>query len=295
MRAPILACILATFAATGCAAATQREAPSVAALLRELDAELPDRRLEAARALARKGPEVVPALVHALSHKSWRVRRSAADALAGLRAEAKPAVGALVKALSDDEPWVRAGAAAALGRIGPDAKEAAAALADAAGDRDLWVRKCALEALARGRGADDDAVLLRAAVAAMAFPDTGWAAKRFALAILRRHGKQHTAAVPALLATLEQGPEGMWDGTLGVVELLTGMGAGAKALPVLTKRLDAPNRTVRRRAIESLGIVGKAAAPAAPALRAIADKDGDKRTREAAAEALRRIEGIKKP
>jgi len=220
--------LLGAFLSSSCACAPPStgglEGKSEKELLRAFGAELPDERLAAAKALAAKGPEVVPRLIQALGDRDWRVRRSATDALAALKADAKPAVAALTKALKDKDAWVRAGAAVALGRIGPEAKEGAPALAEAAVDGDLWVRKCALESLGRGGVTEDKELLLRAAVSAMAIRECGWAAKRFAMDILNRHGKDHKPAIPALLRVLEAPPEGMWDGTPRVVELLAGMG-----------------------------------------------------------------------
>lgn len=295
-RTTIAACVaLLAAGACGRPAASQGggEARSLKQLLREFAAELPDERLEAARAVAKKGPGVVPKLVALLGDHDWRVRRSAADALAELGPDAAPAVPALAKALEDKEAWVRAGAAVALGRIGEAAKPAAPALADAAVDRDMWVRKCALEALARGKVTDDNAILLKAATGAMAIRESGWAVKRFALAILTRHGRDYRPAVPALLSVLEHPPEGMWDGTEAVVELLGGMGAGERAVPYLIKMLDPKRRTVPARAARALGKLGKVARPAIPALRTVARQGMDRGAREAANAAIEQIEGKK--
>jgi len=280
----------------GCAAppAEGLEGKSEKELLRAFGAELPDERLAAAKAMAKKGPEVVPKLIEALKHKDWRVRRSATDALADLKAGAKPAMPALTEALKDKDAWVRAGAAVALGSIGADAKVAAPALAEAAVDGDLWVRKCALESLARGNVTDDKELLLKAAVGAMAIRESGWAAKRFAMDILNRHGKDYKPAIPALLRVLEAPPEGMWDGTPRVVELLAGMGAAGKAVPYLIELLKPERRTVPRKAAEALGKLGGPAAPALPALRTLAEKAVDKGAREAAKKAIEQIEAAMK-
>jgi len=290
--------LLGAFLSSSCACAPPptggMEGKSEKELLRAFGAELPGKRVEAARAMAKKGPEVVPKLIEALKHSDWRVRRSATDTLAALKADAKPAVAALIGALEDKDPWVRAGAAVALGAIGTDAKEAAPALAEAAVDDDLWVRKHALESLARGKITEDKELLLKAAVGAMAVRESGWAAKRFAMDILNRHGKDHRPAIPALLRVLEAPPEGMWDGTPRVVEFLAGMGAADKAVPPLIELLKPERRTVPRKAAEALGKLGKPAAPALPALRTLAEKAVDKGAREAAKKAIEQIEAAMK-
>ena len=279
---PLLA-VLASGAAAGERSATE--------LLRAFRAELPGERLEAAREMAKKGPEAVPKLIEALRHSDWRVRRSATDALAELKADAKPALSALIKALKDEDTWVRAGAAVALGRIGQEAKDAAPALAEAAADGDLWVRKCAMETLARGKVTTDKALLLRAALSVMAVRESGWAAKRFAMGVLTRHGKGHKPAIPVLLRILEDPPEGMWDGTPGVVELLASMGAADKAVPHLIRLLKPERRTVPRKAADALAKLGEAARPAIPALKILAEKSIDRGARDAAKKVLEKLEG----
>jgi HEAT repeat protein len=286
----LLGALLSGSGASAPPSAGGMEGKSEKELLEAFGAELPDKRLEAARAIAKIGPEVVPKLSEALEHKDWRVRRSATDALAELRADAKPAVPALARALKDRDAWVRAGAAVALGRIGPEAGEAAPALAEAAVDDDMWVRKYALESLARGKVTDDEKLLLRAAVGAIAIRESGWAAKRFAMGILSSHGKDYKPAIPALVRVLEAPPEGMWDGTPRVVELLDGMGAADKAVPHLIKLLDPKRRHIPRRAADSLAKLGKAAAPALPALRTLAKEAVDKGSGEAARKAIEQIE-----
>jgi HEAT repeat protein len=294
MRQLFLVCILCVLAA-GCGpSAAEAEAPrSTDDLLAAFGADLPGERLAAAKELAEKGPDVVPKLIKALKDKDWRVRRSATDALAALKAEAKPAVQALITAVSDKDPWVRAGAADALCAIGPDAAAAVPALVKAAGDEDMWVRRSAMEALARGKVTEDTVVLLQAALKVMAAPDTGWAAKRFAMGVLQRDGKQYRPAIPVYVAILENPPEGMWDGTPAVVDLLAGMGAADKAVQPLIKMLDPKRRHIPRKAAEALGKLGAVAKPAIPALKNLAEKAVDKGSKEAALKAIELIEGKK--
>ena len=64
----------------------------------------------------------MPALLEALKDSDAGVRRSAAEALDGMRRKAKSAVPALVQALKDSDVGVRRSAAYALVAIGPDAK-----------------------------------------------------------------------------------------------------------------------------------------------------------------------------
>jgi len=296
MKGFVLAAALGVLASGGCARSLdQRSAGddrSVEELMRELGGEIPDHRLEAARALGRKGPEVVPRLIKALKDKDWKVRRGASDALAGLKADAKPAVPALIEALKDKEPWVRDGAATALGKIGPEAEAAARPLVEVLKDRELWLRESAIVALQAVT--KDKELLLQGAINAVMFPDTGWSVRRHAVGVLHRHGKHHKPAIPALIYVLENPGEGMWQSIQRVAQLLAELGAGDKAVPILVRMLKSDHQGTRRKAAEALGKLGKEAAPAIAALRDLAQKSKDKRIRAAAKQALEQIEG-KKP
>jgi HEAT repeat protein len=259
----------------------------VAELVRALAGEIPHDRQEAAQALGAKGAEALPAIRKALKDKDWRVRRGATDALAQIGADAKSEMPALVEALKDKDAWVRDGAAVALGKIGRDAKDAAKALAKAATDESVWVRESAMGAL-RSVTTDKD-ILLPAATAAVKIRESGWAAKRHAFAVLWQHGKQYKPAIPALLAMLEDRPEGMWDSTQRAVELLIGMDAGDKAVPALIEMLKTKFRGRPSLAARLLGKLGAAARPAIPALKAAAKKHPYERVRAAAKEALEQI------
>ncbi|NQT87553.1 HEAT repeat domain-containing protein [bacterium] len=294
MRQMILVSALCVLA-VGCtpSVAADKAPRSTEQLLAAFGDALPGVRLAAAKELAGQGAAVAPKLLVALKDKDWRVRRSATDALAELKADAKPAVPALMGALTDENLWVRAGAADALGKIGEDATAAIPALVKAAGDQDVWVRRSAMEALARGGITKDKAVLLKAALNVMAAPDTGWAAKRFAMGVLQRDGKQYKDAIPVYVKILDNPPEGMWDGTPAVVELLTGMGAADKAVAPLIKMLDPTRRHIPRKAADALAKLGPVAKPAIPALKVLAEKAIDKGAKEAALKAIEKIEASK--
>jgi len=163
----------------------------------------------------------------------------------------------------------------------------------AAGDQDVWVRRSAMEALARGGITKDKEILLKAALNVMAAPDTGWAAKRFAMGVLQRDGKQYKEAIPVYVKILDNPPEGMWDGTPAVVELLTGMGAADKAVAPLIKMLDPTRRHIPRKAADALAKLGPVAKPAIPALKVLAEKAIDKGAKEAALKAIEKIEASK--
>src|SRR5436309_7695832 len=74
------------------------------------------------------GAADIAELTQKLKDKDTDARRAAAQALAEMGAEAKPAVAALTAALKDSDLFVRRFSAQALGQIGADAKDAVPAL-----------------------------------------------------------------------------------------------------------------------------------------------------------------------
>ena len=128
--------VLAGLASAAVAAADD----SVAGLIKQLQDDKLEVRLQAADALANLGPdakEAIPALTAALKgDKEAKVRAYAAFALKKMGAEAKEAVPALTDALKDKDEEVRSVAADALGQLGADAKSAVPALAEALKDPD---------------------------------------------------------------------------------------------------------------------------------------------------------------
>ena len=85
----------------------------------------------------------IDGLINALSHRDYRIRKKAAEALGEMRA--KEAVDALIKTLKDENSEVRKAAAYALGRIGDE--RAVKPLVEALRDESLDVRIEAAKAL----------------------------------------------------------------------------------------------------------------------------------------------------
>jgi HEAT repeat protein len=156
---------------------------------------------EAINALAKIGPAAVPALTDALLHSAAAsVRRTAAHALGGMRAEAKESVSALITALGDDE--ANSDAADALGMIGPDAQEAIPALVGALKQEDRDFRMKAVYALG-GIGS----AAVPALIGALAHADGG--VRQGAADALRRIGPSANASLPALIKALKDKLEGV--------------------------------------------------------------------------------------
>ncbi|NEU72804.1 NACHT domain-containing protein [Hassallia byssoidea VB512170] len=111
-----------------------------------------DVRKGAAEALAKieLHQDAVPNLRKALKDTSWQVRRSAAEALGNIGAEASSAVPDLIAALKKDRNYtMRRSAAEALGNIGMKASSAVPQLIAALKDENFKVRGSAAEALGK--------------------------------------------------------------------------------------------------------------------------------------------------
>jgi HEAT repeat protein len=110
-------------------------------------------RIAVVRTLATVGPEAVPTLMLILETNSSACT-DAANALAEIGKEARPAAFVLAEALRDPEVSVRLAAARALGEIGARDEKAMNALEHARKDDDEHVRKTAQEALQKIQSAD---------------------------------------------------------------------------------------------------------------------------------------------
>ncbi len=211
-----------------------------------------ENRSQAASILGCCGPSGVLSLSEALADSNDRVRRSAADALARIGAEAGGAVGALEKALDDAAPDVRRAAAEALGRIGPEARGATAALI-------------------RVAGLDN--------------PDVGMAAVE-ALGLI---GPDASPAVPALRSLLGRSSG---DLRIAAAVALCRIGVGGReVLAPLVEALTNGDWETRAEAARTLGRLGPLARQAVPALEKAGRDDNLREVRAAAADALKRIRG----
>jgi HEAT repeat protein len=266
---------------------------SVKELMADFSSDNPGARTDASRAVAGKGKEAVPALIEALKSPDWKVRRSAADALAGIGPDAADAVPALSETMKDLNAWVREGAAGALGKIGPAAKPALGLLVEAAGDKDEFLREgvmTALTAICKDSNDNEKQQLLKAACAAVMHPDTGYSVRRHAFPIIERYGRDYGPAREALVYLLKHPGQGMWGGCeYKSAEILMEKGEGALVVPLVANQLKSDSKGDRKAAASTLGSFGELARPALPALEALAKDDTDKAVRDAAKSAVERI------
>ena len=205
-------------------------------------------------------------------------------------------LGYWVRALGGTDPGVRRRAIFALGAMGPDAAEAAPALGTIlTGDLDAEDRHQAALALAKMAPASGAAVpdLARALDG-----DEEPAVRMNAAFALGRLGGQSRPAVPALIRTMERRANRTNVDTfnctiqeMAALALGRATAGGAEGVAPLTEALAAARTADKRRAVvRALGEVGPPARAAAPRLRALLADDSPE-VRNAAEEALRKIEG----
>lgn len=260
-------------------------------LMADFSSDNPVARMNAARAVATKGSEVVPAMIEALKSPDWKVRRSATDVLAAIGPDITEALAALTDTMKDKDNWVRAGAAAALGKMGKAARPAIPALVEAAGDADEFLRGDVMVALkAICLDPADKQQLIKAACAAVMHPDSGCSVRRFAFPIIQKGYRDYKPAREALIYVLEHPGQGMWGGNnFKAGEILMGMGESERVISFVAGQLKSDSKGDRRAAATALGKYGPAARAALGALKAQAKSDPDKGAREAAKAAIEKI------
>jgi HEAT repeat protein len=200
--------------------------------------------------------------IRELNNANADERRQAIHALGAIGADAPEAVSPLAAIMLEDaDRETRIEAALALTKMGKAARPAVPALARALADEEPFVRMNA------------------------------------ALALLRQ-GEEARPAVPALIQALKDDANrtncNAFTCTIQEVAALAlgrASAGTADAVAALTEALEAATTIgMRTAAARALGDVGAAARPAAPQLRALL-KDKDAAVRDAAQEALRKIEG----
>ena len=266
--------------------------PAVPALLAALNDEDRPVRLAATLALIAIDREAaaasVPVLIDILQNGDTLARRRTARAAASLGPAAKGAVPELLRALKADDVHLRLAAAEAVARV--DRSQAKAGIEVLAGlladkkHRSSMVRAYALQALGRIGPDAKDALPVLAAVLDDDGPFHGEAA-----AVMLKIDPQNAAALDFLRKVLKG--QAANDGLFEMFEDMPELGAAAKPLvPDLLSHLKAPAAFFRLNAARTLGAIGPDAREAVPLLRELAAKDKRADVREAAAEALKKIE-----
>jgi hypothetical protein len=263
-------------------------------------------------ALAAKGAEGIEATAALLGHADWKVRSAACNVMAVAAAAAhkespdselmKTVVGqvaALTGLLDDKHTWVQVRAARALSLIGESARACLPALVRLVADDDEWVRTAALEALENV--APDEKTKLEAAMVSLRISNTAFQATRVAHRILVAHPVQGDERLNAIVATLQDPPEGL-GGRIIIKPLLEYAVSldpeGKIMIPLLIEaaadkrdRYSRQQANPRAKMIELLAAYGEKAKGAIPVLQAILESYDpfDKNQHAAAREALQAL------
>ncbi len=256
-------------------AVTVASAADPDALADALDAEDPSTRINAARSLAKLGPDAAPAgeqLVAALDDQYWDVRKAAAKAIGGMGSAGEPLVDDLLVLVDSDVPGTRLAATEALGRLGEHASQAVPDLIETcklsqSNMTRVWMVWSVGQIgstdpntidwlMGQARSRDD----LMATCAVYAMRDMG------------------TDAIPALFKQLENTRD--WRQAQAVARAIGGM--GKDALEPTIKAMQSDRRYLPSHTVRIAASIGK------PAIRPLIELLGhdDRHVRERAREAL---------
>lgn len=264
-----------------------------------------DQREHAAEALGYLGPqakEAIPALRASLNDDFPYIRTRCAEALAKMGPDAVPT---FITALSNANADVRSVAAGSLGTLGEDAASAAPALVKALGDSDSTVRNRAATALERlgASSVEPVAALLtddRAALRLQALRILGAIetpapiltdmASRLSdsdsqvrLAAMKALARKKATAVDPLLDLLRSPDPSL---KARAAETLGDLGrSGGNAVPSLTEALKDEVPAVRANAAVALGKIGPDAVSSVPTLRELT-KDSSPQVTASARDAI---------
>lgn len=271
------------------ATSQSHQADKLAVLRRAFEDPLPGQRLEAAKEVARQGKKAIPMLHKTLRSGSVRARRAAMDASIAMGKQAAPLQKDLRHSLEDKVAWLRAGAAEALGRLGPLSQKTIRALVPHAADPDLFVRISVMQSLSKRGITPHTEFLLQAAVLSLEVRESGWAAKRFAVELLRRKGRRYRAAIPALLRVFRESPEGMWDQGATIAQLLIDLGEKKQVLEILATRIEDPERGGYKNSLRIIVGLGKLAHSLRPRLQALLHEAKRGHVRKALEQTLQKL------
>jgi HEAT repeat protein len=226
-----------------------------------------------------------PSLLKGLEDADPRTRAASAAALADIKAEPAAAVPALAKSLDDKERLVRLSSATALGRLDASAKSAPRLASVLRQDADPEVRRLAAQALLQfGPGVAPVCDAILESLAREKSPEI----RQVVLAILGLLDKEAKRTGPAFALALKD------EDARCRVMAVRGLGRQSSrfepAIAALIECLKDDAIEVRLAATQELAQSGALPAKILPALKATAKSDPRSVVREAASEAVKRIE-----
>jgi HEAT repeat protein len=259
------------------------------ALENDKDAKVREAAATTLGRLDRMGFVTVPELTKALKDQAPTVRAAAADALGQFSAIdgeiARDAIPLLSECLKDSSTPVRMNVVLTLARMGPAAATATPALAESlANDKEDGIRKECAKALAFiGKGADSAAPALIKALG-----DSSSEVRQYSAYALGRISPDPKVVLPELLKAIKDKDKTVRGYAIHAIGSLGK--AATPAIPELIRVLkDDVVAEVRLAAIEELASFGPDAKAALDALT-IASRDGKPAIREAAQDALKKIQ-----
>jgi HEAT repeat protein len=277
----------------------------IRSLVKRLDDESPRERGSAAKALGGAGAEAAPAvskLIELLGDEEnvivgipGCVCDDARDALSRI---GEPALGPLIKATESSNPSVRANAAMAIGFMQPSPKNSLPALLRLLHDPSKHVRCRVLEAIVH---LEPKALTAESSIMGILAHDTEPCVRSLAAWALAALDKDGTKAIPALIQSLHDRDPDVRAATADAISRF-GPTARTAVMPLVESISDnelywihetidmARQRPVRYAIVESLGMIGPAAAPALPKLKAALLSERIEEVRAATAIAVLRID-----
>ncbi len=247
------------------------------ALTDGLTADDASTRIEAARTLAKLGPDAAPAgdqLVAALGDEYWDVRKAAAKAVGGLGSAGEPLVDDVLAMVDSDVPGTRLAAAEALGRLGPHADKAVPELIETCKSSESnMTRAWMIWSVGQIGSTDPNAIGWLMSKARSRDP----LMSSCAVYAMRDMG---TEAIPALFKQLENTRD--WRQARAVARAMGGMGEDAVEPTIQAMQSD--RRYLPGHSVRIAAAIGKPAIPALIKLLGSEDRHVRKRAREALAD-----------
>jgi HEAT repeat protein len=232
----------------------------IAPLLRNADPRVERRTVEVMRTLGPRGFKAMPEIVAKLDSKDPQVRLASVEFVESHGTAAAGAIPQLTRLLDDPTPKVRMISARALGGLGKAAQPAFARLTPLLADKQAEVRQEATTALG---SLELNAEALRPHLA-VALRDQSSDVRRAASRAILKLGPQGALLIPEIILLAEKK-----ESVRSAERLLRRFertGPDPRSLPELTGQLAHKEERVRLLAIKFLGLAGRQAKDALPAL-----------------------------